>query len=73
VTELPTVTPETVLFRAALHLVGSTEGAATLDQAARIRGRSVIGLLAEETGMSADQVREIIERRPSDYVADAAP
>jgi len=66
----PTVNPETVLFRAGLRLVSTTPGAATLDEAARIRGRSVIGLLAEESGMSADQVREIIERRPGDYVAD---
>jgi hypothetical protein len=39
-------------------LIGSTSGAATLDDVTRIRGRGLITLLAEQTGMSAAQVRE---------------
>ncbi len=73
--ETPPVTAETLetlVFHGALHLISSTPGATTLDQAARIRGRSVVTLLAEQTGMSTEQVRAVIERRPGDYVADPA-
>jgi len=74
-TETPPVTAETLetlVFRGALHLISSTPGAATLDEVARIRGRSVIGLLAEQSGMSTEQVRAVVESRPGDYVADPA-
>jgi len=72
-TETPPVTAETLetlVFRGALHLISSTPGAATLDQVTQIRGRSVVTLLAEQSGMSAAQVREVIERHPSDYISD---
>jgi len=69
-TEASAVTPESLVFRAALKLLTSTPGAASLADVARIRGRSQVTLLAEETGMSTDQVRAVVESRPGDYVAD---
>jgi hypothetical protein len=50
------------LFRAAGQLINSTPGATTLNDAARIRGRDLDVLLAEESGMSLEEVREVISR-----------
>jgi hypothetical protein len=60
------------VFRAAVHLITSTEGAANLEDVQRFHNRTAISLLAAETGMSADQVRAAIERRPSDYFSEPA-
>lgn len=69
-TDTPAEAADRLVFRAALRLISSTQGAANLEDVARIHGRSQLTLLAEQTGMSTAQVREIIERRAADYVSD---
>jgi hypothetical protein len=54
-----------------MHLIRSTPGATTLDDVTRARDQSLVTLLAQVSGISAAQVREAIERRPSDYVSGA--
>lgn len=68
-TDTPAAAIDMLVFRAAVHLITTTPGAATLADVSRIRGRSQVTLLAEETGMSADQVHAVIERNPADYAA----
>jgi hypothetical protein len=69
-TETPPITPDALVFRAGLRLIRSTPGATTLDDVARIRDQNVVGLLAQEAGVSAAQVREAVERNLADYVSD---
>jgi hypothetical protein len=67
--ETPAEAADRLVFRAAVRLITSTPGAANLQDAARIHGRSQVTLLAEHTGLSTAQVRDVIERHPSDYVS----
>lgn len=71
-TETPAEVADRLVFRAALTLISSTAGASNLADVSRIRGLHQVTLLAAESGMSTAQVREVMERRASDYVADIA-
>ena len=71
---MPTSTEalDALVFRAAVDLITTTPGAANLQDVTRVHRRSAVTLLAEQTGMSAAQVRDAIERNPSDYASSPA-
>jgi hypothetical protein len=50
------------VFQAAGQLIRSAPDAATLNEIARIRGRDLEVLLAEESGLSLEEVREVLSR-----------
>jgi len=54
--ELAELQIEQAIFKASMRIMNSTQGAKSPQDAARILGRDIVDLIAEETGLNRDAV-----------------